>query len=123
MNPFPPALLFNWILDPHKKNDLVALSYVLAFLASRSPLPWHAQYQDIIADALSNDTFDIDVAFNTLALLKVLYSEKCCEGLPPLYLKFMKEVLDLSPDSNFDYNQYSSEFEDLCIRQWEDCSL
>lgn len=127
MDSFPlSALNFSWNLDPRKKDldDLIALSYVLAFLASRSPLPWDPEYR-ILVDALLNETVSedhADACYNSLAQVKLSQSEMCCEGLPLLYSKFMNETLDLSPESTFDYDQYSSEFDKLHNKLWRSLS-
>lgn len=60
----------------------------------------------------------LNAAYNSLAQDKLSLSEMCCEGLPPLYSKFMNEALNLSPESTFDYSQYSSEFDDLYNKLW-----
>jgi len=48
----------------------------------------------------------INAAYSSLAQDKLSLSEMCCEGLPPLYSKFMNETLNLPPESTFDYSQY-----------------
>jgi hypothetical protein len=63
-----------------------------------------------------------NAAYNSLAQDKLSLSEMCCEGLPPLYSKFMNETLNLSPELTFDYSQYSSGFEDLYKKLWQSFS-
>lgn len=64
----------------------------------------------------------LNATYNSLAQDKLSLSKMCCEGLPPLYSKFMNEALNLSPELTFDYSQYSSEFEDLYNKLWRSFS-